>query len=351
LRLGININRINSNLTIKEASVRRICLTTILLFCISNLYSQVNLDSGLVAYYPFTGNADDSSGNNNHGIVMGAILSTDRFGNDSAAYEFNGNSNYISVANSTTLQSPSNELSQVAWINIYSWSHTGSPFGPILMKSNVSSNAFQYRLSVGQWGVNTAINNWLNAVTISDTLNFNEWYMIASTLKDDTVKVYVNGQFIGEDTLVGPILPDDLPLEIGRDVPGQIEHFSGKLGDIRIYDRMLTQEEIEFLFGGYINSINIMNFNILKTIKLSQNFLNPFNPSTKIKFDLPKTSEVTLTIYNVLGEEVAVLVSDRLSAGSYSFDWSPSSEIASGVYIYRLKAGPFTATKKLVVMK
>jgi hypothetical protein len=308
---------------------------------------QVNLDSGLVAFYPFNGNADDESGNDNHGTVMGAVLSSDRFGNDSTAYEFDGTSTYITIPSSPSLESPSTELSQVAWINIYSWSLVGTQFGPILMKSNSGANAFQYRLSVGTIGVNTAINNWLNAVTISDTINFNEWYMITSTLKDDTVRSYVNGIFIGEGTLTGPITADNRPLEIGRDVPGVTEIFNGKIDDVRIYDRALTDAEIQELFEITTDLKKIKPIK-LNQYQLSQNYPNPFNPSTTIEFDLPKTSNVTLKILNILGEEVAKLVSDNLSAGSYSYEWN-ASNLASGVYLYRLQVGDYVVMRKMIL--
>jgi ligand-binding sensor domain-containing protein len=86
------------------------------------------------------------------------------------------------------------------------------------------------------------------------------------------------------------------------------------------------------------------------TFVLSQNYPNPFNPTTTIAFDLPKASNVSLKVYNILGEEVATLVSDRLSAGSYSYEWD-ASNLASGVYLYRLQAGDFVETRKMVVMR
>jgi hypothetical protein len=85
--------------------------------------------------------------------------------------------------------------------------------------------------------------------------------------------------------------------------------------------------------------------------KLSQNYPNPFNPSTTIEFALPKTNAVTLKIYNILGEEVVTLVSDRLTDGSYSYEWSRPAGIASGVYLYQLKAGDFVETRKMVLMR
>ncbi len=71
-------------------------LTATAVIAYGNLLAQVNLDSGLVAYYPFNGNAKDESGNGNNGSVFGATLTMDRFGNDRSAYEFNGTDNYIS---------------------------------------------------------------------------------------------------------------------------------------------------------------------------------------------------------------------------------------------------------------
>ena len=83
---------------------------------------------------------------------------------------------------------------------------------------------------------------------------------------------------------------------------------------------------------------------------LLQNYPNPFNPSTTIEFDLPKTSEVILKIYNLLGEEIATLLSASLLSGSHSVNWD-ASNLASGVYLYRLQAGDYIETKKLILMK
>ena len=86
---------------------------------------------------------------------------------------------------------------------------------------------------------------------------------------------------------------------------------------------------------------------------LYQNYPNPFNPSTTIEFDLPKATHVSLKIYNILGEEVITLVSDKLSAGSYSYEWdaSRSAGMTSGVYLYRLQAGDYVVTRKMILMK
>jgi len=93
------------------------------------------------------------------------------------------------------------------------------------------------------------------------------------------------------------------------------------------------------------------DISMVRDFRLQQNFPNPFNPTTTIEFNLPKTSEVTLKVFNILGEEVTTLVSDRLSAGSYSCEWSRTSGIASGIYLYRLEAGDYIETRKMILMK
>jgi hypothetical protein len=83
---------------------------------------------------------------------------------------------------------------------------------------------------------------------------------------------------------------------------------------------------------------------------LQQNYPNPFNPSTTIKYQLPMTSAVTLKVYDLLGREVATLVNARQSAGQYSVQWN-ASKSSSGVYFYRLQAGSFVKTSKLILLK
>ncbi len=87
------------------------------------------------------------------------------------------------------------------------------------------------------------------------------------------------------------------------------------------------------------------------TFTLFQNFPNPFNPTTTIVFHLPKSEFTTLTIFNTLGREVAVLVSEELPAGEYRFTWRAPEGLASGVYAYRLTAGGFTLVRKMILLR
>jgi hypothetical protein len=84
--------------------------------------------------------------------------------------------------------------------------------------------------------------------------------------------------------------------------------------------------------------------------RLSQNYPNPFNPSTTISFSIPSRSFVSLKIFDLLGREVATLVSEELTAGSHARQWNASG-FPSGMYFYRLQAGAYTATKRLLLVK
>jgi hypothetical protein len=83
---------------------------------------------------------------------------------------------------------------------------------------------------------------------------------------------------------------------------------------------------------------------------LEQNYPNPFNPSTTINFSIPNEAFVTLDVYNAIGQKVALLVNETKSAGTYSADFN-ASNLTSGIYFYKISAGNFTETKKMILMK
>ncbi|TFB10246.1 T9SS type A sorting domain-containing protein [Candidatus Marinimicrobia bacterium MT.SAG.2] len=84
--------------------------------------------------------------------------------------------------------------------------------------------------------------------------------------------------------------------------------------------------------------------------ELSQNYPNPFNPTTTLSYAIPRSGDVTLIIYNILGEEIISLVNEFKSAGRYEITWDASAQ-SSGIYFYRLKSGDFEETKKMVLLK
>jgi hypothetical protein len=85
-------------------------------------------------------------------------------------------------------------------------------------------------------------------------------------------------------------------------------------------------------------------------LRLYQNYPNPFNPSTVITFDLPSDAWVSLRIYNILGQSVASLVEEFLTAGSYKYTFNAEG-LAGGVYFYRLESGKFSAVNKMLLLR
>ncbi|MEK7775102.1 MAG: T9SS type A sorting domain-containing protein [Candidatus Zixiibacteriota bacterium] len=90
--------------------------------------------------------------------------------------------------------------------------------------------------------------------------------------------------------------------------------------------------------------------NLPTSFGLNQNYPNPFNPTTNISFDVPKASHVELSVYNVLGQKVVSLVNQDMEPGSHTVAWDASNN-SSGVYYYRIAAGTFAQTKKMVLLK
>jgi len=99
----------------------------------------------------------------------------------------------------------------------------------------------------------------------------------------------------------------------------------------------------------YVGIKNISS-EVPKDFSLSQNFPNPFNPTTNIRFALPKAGFVKLAVFDILGREVETLVNEDLIAGSYNADWN-ASKYSSGVYFYKLETEGFAETKKMVLTK
>ncbi len=113
-------------------------------------------------------------------------------------------------------------------------------------------------------------------------------------------------------------------------------------------------------FDGTISfsEIVVVEINLLEQFVLEQNYPNPFNPSTKIIYSIPsviasgaKQSQlVTLKVYDVLGNEIATLVNEEKPAGSYEVEFDASS-LSSGTYLYKLTAGEFISTRKMILLK
>jgi len=118
----------------------------------------------------------------------------------------------------------------------------------------------------------------------------------------------------------------------------------------------LPASSITTLIGYYDGPVNVEETETLpKTYALFQNYPNPFNPTTTIEFQLPKTTNITVKIYDVLGREVRTLMDQPYSAGTHRINWNgldnTGRKVATGMYFYRIYSKEFVAVKKCLLIK
>ncbi len=223
--------------------------------------SQVDLNKGLIAYYPFNGNANDASGNGNNGIPMnGAQLTTDRFGNPNGAYLFDGIDDYIIVNDNGKLSPTSvtvtafvnteTNLSQAITGKIDYITGNGAAY-LLGINNNVQANFFFGVNPSGSTCSTKDPNNPNNPLALSsDAVSTNTWHCIVGTFSNSVLQIYVDGILSG--TLTYPPTVDLLQcsnteLLIGSWWVGVPMPFKGKIDDVRIYDRVLNQQEVSAL--------------------------------------------------------------------------------------------------------
>jgi hypothetical protein len=212
---------------------------------------NVDLVTGLVGYWPFNGNAIDESGNGNNGTVFGASLTSDRFGNAGKAYSFGGINDTIIV----NLQNNNGDWSLNFWLYTPSNNNFGVqfPFG----FGTQSINAFGLP-GFGITGVNqqlpctnllsnralfTDATTECNSAVWLNTLSINTWYNYSISKVGNFYSVHSQGDLVFTGTISNIILNK---LKMGSRLSNFLE-FNGKLDDIRIYNRALSQSEISYL--------------------------------------------------------------------------------------------------------
>ena len=128
-------------------------------------------------------------------------------------------------------------------------------------------------------------------------------------------------------------------------------------GLLRMLSDGAGQDTVDvYLEGEGVGVVGIVGDESLpRRFDVAQNYPNPFNPVTEIRYELPRSSEVSLSVYNLLGQKVRTLVSGYQSAGRYNVEWSGDNDnglpVSSGVYIYRFEAGDYQRTLKMILMK
>ncbi|ARU59352.1 concanavalin A-like lectin/glucanases superfamily protein [Oleiphilus messinensis] len=212
------------------------------LFGMGQAYAEVPRD-GLVGEWLFNGDANDSSGNGNIGIVHGAVLTSDRFGNSNQAYNFDGSS-YLDLGTGTFLDI-STSITLSAWVK----HTTGNPstFENMFMKGNTSyglqfdqNDNFMFQMYSS--GFRLVSSNVKPAAS--------EWYHVVGTYDGSNQKIYIDGQLKNTEAWSGLInVVATTPLTVGYPVASDNHYMVGTVDDIRIYNRALSESEIEQLFN------------------------------------------------------------------------------------------------------
>lgn len=228
----------------------------LLLFSYS-LSAQVNLNQGLVAYYPFNGNANDASGNNINGIVTNATLTTDRTGVPNNAYYFDGASSYIQLPyNNLYNFAPQDTFSISVWVlpdQGYTW-----PAQALVVKSPPNPDFYQSNWNYGSYILSYkamtgfAANNFLNGTTVFTSTTC--WYNIIVIYKNGAWDLYVDGVLEAEDLSRTKYILQDGPassIALGKKGESFGDWYKGKMDEVRIYNRALNPDEINFIaFNG-----------------------------------------------------------------------------------------------------
>jgi hypothetical protein len=222
--------------------------------------------NGLVGYWPFSGNANDVSGNGNNGTNNGATLTTDRNGNANSAFNFDGNNTHIDVPSNNSLQL-SNNYTISGWFNANVFFNTNISDRSIVSKVQSTGWYGGYEVMIG--GLSNDIthvgNVGGNNFNVGSTgYNINTWYMFTATYNGSIMNLYMNGVLVNSQPKSGNLETGNLPLRFGmRD--GNFQYFNGKIDDIGIWNRALTQQEITNLYNSSLTQTACLPANVPTT--------------------------------------------------------------------------------------
>ena len=244
---------------LKTFQMKKLLSFSILLLC-TTIFAQVPSyvpTNGLVGYWPFNGNANDESGNGNNGVVNGATLAADRMGNDNSAYNLDGVNDYITIPDSPSLRLSNATIS--SWI-----SYTSASKMMLMVKHNLldaynSNYAFEINEYTALKGPrvlgmydngNCNSYNWTNYHSNTD-IGDNQWHHLVGTFGNDFLKIYIDGNFIGQIATPNSVMNACAGSELllGRGWNGFPLWYNGKLDDLSIWNRVLTESEITNLYN------------------------------------------------------------------------------------------------------
>ncbi|MDP4814427.1 MAG: LamG domain-containing protein, partial [Saprospiraceae bacterium] len=205
--------------------------------------------NGLVGWWPFNGNANDESGNGNHGTVNGANLTSDRFMNNNSAYAFDGQNDFIQVEDADILDLTSN-------YTLSGWYLTNSPLQidqTLLGKGRIDVGT-GYQLIINgyetliQFGYNDG--SGLNGgATVKASTYTQGWHLLTGTYDGVSAKLYIDGSLVSSVNVKYSLQKSTQPLLFGNETKNLSRFFNGNIDDIAIWNRALSENEIKSLYN------------------------------------------------------------------------------------------------------
>jgi SdrD B-like domain/Secretion system C-terminal sorting domain len=320
---------------------RQVCLQTSIFVTVDSIYNYCCHSDTTCLVIPYCNGKDSSE----------ACISWDLL-NSEQVTSVNGNINGTPESIGTGSSSPFMSIflpysnGQRLWVgNITGW--IAGPLDPMrYIEFNVSPNSgnnftvTNLSFNYGDFPANTNYN----------TLNFKAYYSIDgwinSTVLNATALIYKNTSMSVFSQALSVLVQNGKTFSM-RIYPYALQNSNAAVPSFAIHNNILicgTTSSVASIDEGKTGNV------IPKNFQLYQNFPNPFNPSTIIQYDIPKTSFVKLSVYDILGREISVLVDEEKGPGEYNIIFN-EKELTSGIYFYVIRAGVFVQIRKMILIK
>jgi hypothetical protein len=302
--------------------------------------------NGLVGWWPLTGNANDESGNGNNATVNGAVLTSDRFGNSNAAYSYDGINDYLH-GNASSF--PSVDRTIALWfyttnINVGSagmqvFGYGGDLCGQSWLMHMDNSTPFTSFFTDNSYEVSIGCNNWLTALPFgvngSPANPNNNWHHWVATNGPGGIDFYFDGNYAGGiTTSIGNTMvagkkffmgscPDSTGLVAYQDA--YLNNWNGKLDDIGVWNRQLTQQEITALYNGGTVGLNDLHQPVSFSV-----YPNPAKNIINIKVN-PEDLGLPIKLFDIYGK---LALSKTIDQKDFNLDLT---NLANGIYLLRFE--------------
>lgn len=333
----------------------KICIGIIILGMSSNAFAQTIPTyiplNGLVAWWPFNGNAIDESVNSNDGTVNGPTLIADRYGNSSSAYLWNSSPDKIIVASNSQTQL-TDTFTVSVWIMPINGTYGSGPNYHAIVEKWGSGGDASYLMGLRPNGIpffSTHDGPSTTGLDASQIIPQNVWSNIVFTLSNDTGHLYINGVLDTARTgMANPLLMNnDLIFGSNDSYNGGWagDAFEGIIDDIGMWDRALSPNEVLTVYqsDSLTGTSEIAAYSDQLTL-----FPNPANELLQLTFKTKNILPYEISIYNIAGQRIFNKVFETPSIGTQKPN-VPLTDFQNGIYLIRVEFGDVLLSQKIII--